>query len=74
MEKVRVLRYFGYVTQTALALDITHPAVSRWNEIIPEKQALRIAMLTHGALEYDPALYHCNQHRPKTPPAPRQSK
>lgn len=71
MEKVRVLRYFGSVTQIALVLDITHPAVCRWNEIIPEKQALRIAMLTHGALEYNPAFYHCNQHRPKTAPAPR---
>lgn len=57
MEKKTILEYFGSVSKTAIALNISHPAVSRWGEIIPEKQALRAEHITKGRLKYNPAFY-----------------
>ncbi|ABS46694.1 MULTISPECIES: Cro/CI family transcriptional regulator [Yersinia pseudotuberculosis complex] len=57
MKKKDVVKFFGGVVNTAIALGIKHPAVCRWGEIIPEKQAMRIERITHGELRYDPAMY-----------------
>lgn len=57
MEKKTVLAYFGGVAKTAVALSISHPAVSRWGDVIPEKQALRAERISKGDLKYNPALY-----------------
>lgn len=32
MEKKTILEYFGGVSKTAIALNISHPAVSRWGD------------------------------------------
>lgn len=57
MQKSEVIEYFGGVVKTATALKIKHPAVSRWHEIIPEKQAMKIEKISGGELKYDPNLY-----------------
>ncbi len=57
MKKISVVAHFESITQLAKSLGISQAAVSRWGEIIPEKQALRLERITDGALKYDPALY-----------------
>ncbi len=57
MKKITAVSHFESITQLAKSLGITQAAVSRWGEIIPEKQALRLERITGGTLKYDPALY-----------------
>ncbi|HGM7029087.1 TPA: Cro/CI family transcriptional regulator [Serratia liquefaciens] len=57
MYKETVISHFGGVVNTAMALGIKHPAVCRWGNVIPEKQAMRIEHLTGGELKYQPELY-----------------
>ncbi|HCC6169345.1 TPA: Cro/Cl family transcriptional regulator [Citrobacter amalonaticus] len=57
MRKSEVLEHFGGVSKTAYALGISHPAVCRWGEVIPEKQAFVIERITKGKLKYDAGLY-----------------
>lgn len=64
MKKKRVTEYFGGVGKTALALGISHPAVCRWGDVIPEKQALKVERITNGELRYDPAFYSGNHKQP----------
>lgn len=60
MLKKVVVAHFGGISKTALALRISHPAVCRWGEVIPEKQAFVIERITKGQLKYDPQLYAKN--------------
>jgi len=60
MLKKVVVAHFGGISKTALALSISHPAVCRWGEVIPEKQAFVIERITKGHLKYDPQLYAKN--------------
>lgn len=57
MHKTEVVEHFGGISKTANALGISHPAVCRWGEIIPEKQAFVIERITKGKLKYDSKLY-----------------
>jgi len=57
MHKTDVVKHFGGISKTANALGITHPAVCRWGEVIPEKQAFVIERISGGALKYDSSLY-----------------
>ncbi len=57
MTKSSVIKYFKSTTATARFLNISQAAVSKWPEIIPEKQAMRLDRLTNGALEYNESLY-----------------
>jgi DNA-binding transcriptional regulator YdaS (Cro superfamily) len=54
VKKSDVLSYFGGVDKTAKALGITHVAVSRWGETIPQGRAYQIEVLTGGKLKADP--------------------
>lgn len=56
MRKHEVIEYFGGVSKTASTLG-SHPAVCRWGEVIPEKQAFVIERITNGKLKYDASLY-----------------
>ena len=55
MKKGDVLSYFGGVAATAKALGISHVAVSKWGDTIPQGRAYQIEVLTGGALKADPA-------------------
>lgn len=55
MNKSDVLSYFGGVAATAKALGISHVAVSKWGDTIPQGRAYQIEVLTGGALKADPA-------------------
>ncbi|RCX05877.1 MULTISPECIES: Cro/CI family transcriptional regulator [Kosakonia] len=57
MRKKDVISFFGGTSKTATILGITHPAVCRWGEVIPQKQAFVIERITKGKLVYDPSLY-----------------
>lgn len=54
MKKSDVLSYFGGVDKTAKALGITHVAVSKWGETIPQGRAYQIEVMTGGKLKADP--------------------
>lgn len=49
MKKAEVLKYFDGPTNVARFLKIEPPSVTEWGDLIPEKQAGRIAFLTGGA-------------------------
>ncbi|HDI1213472.1 TPA: Cro/Cl family transcriptional regulator [Aeromonas hydrophila] len=53
MQKSAVLEHFGTVTATAKALGISHVAVSKWSETIPQGRAYQIEVLTGGQLKAD---------------------
>ncbi|ARF50814.1 Cro/CI family transcriptional regulator [Pantoea stewartii] len=60
MLKESVLKFYGGPTKTAIALGISHSAVSQWGKVIPEKQAFVINRLTDGQLGYDQKFYSKN--------------
>ena len=55
MYKKDVIDHFG--TQRAVALGISDAAVSQWKEVIPEKDAYRLEVVTAGALKYQESAY-----------------
>lgn len=57
MHKQNVIDHFGTQRAVAKALGISDAAVSQWKEIIPEKDAYRLEIVTAGALKYDEAAY-----------------
>jgi DNA-binding transcriptional regulator YdaS (Cro superfamily) len=57
MKKLTVINYFGSAQNLAEFLGLHKSAVSQWGEIIPEKQALKLAHLTEGKLIYTPVFY-----------------
>jgi len=57
MKKENVIKHFKSVQAVAVALGVSHSAVSQWKAIIPEKNALRLSQLTNGKLSYDESLY-----------------
>ena len=57
MHKTDVIEHFGGVSKTASVLGISHPAVCRWADVIPQKQAFVIERITKGKLKYDASLY-----------------
>lgn len=59
-----VITHFGGTHKVAKVLGITGSAVSQWEEIIPERAALKLERITNGALKYDPTLYS-NSHAPE---------
>lgn len=60
MYKSDVVDHFGTQKNLAEKLGVTAAAVSAWDRVIPEKQALRLERLTSGQLIYQPALYQTN--------------
>lgn len=57
MEKKHVIDHFGTQRAVARALGISDAAVSQWKEIIPEKDAYRLEIVTAGALKYQEKSY-----------------
>ncbi|WP_445399903.1 Cro/CI family transcriptional regulator [Zobellella sp. An-6] len=54
MKKRDVIKHFGGVLATAKALGISHVAVSRWGEEIPQGRAYQIQVITKGKLKASP--------------------
>lgn len=52
-----VISFFGTKTAVARALGISQVAVTRWGDVVPEKRAARLSLMTNGALVYDPKAY-----------------
>ena len=69
MNKSDVLSYFGGVAATAKALGISHVAVSKWGDTIPQGRTYQIEVLTGGALKADHAA-PSGQQRPYQRVAP----
>lgn len=69
MLKHDVITHFGGVTATAKALGISHAAVVKWGETIPQGRAYQIEVVTGGALKADPAPTS-GQRRPSQRVAP----
>lgn len=58
MLKADVLKHFNNrAVDVADACGITSAAVSQWEEIIPERAALRLDRATKGKLKYDAKHY-----------------
>jgi len=57
MYKKHVIDHFGTQRAIAKALGISDAAVSQWKEVIPEKDAYRLQVVTEGALKYDETAY-----------------
>jgi hypothetical protein len=49
--KDEVIRFFGGSNKTARAFGITNCAVSLWPELIPERRALQLPVITGGQLQ-----------------------
>lgn len=54
MKKAEVVSFFGNQTKVAKALGITHVAVSKWGDDIPQLRAYQIERITKGALKAEP--------------------
>ncbi|MCQ9326933.1 Cro/CI family transcriptional regulator [Neisseria dentiae] len=52
-----VIAFYGTKIAVARALGISPSAVTQWQEVVPEKQAYRIQILTGGKLKINPRLY-----------------
>lgn len=57
MKVKTVLDFYKTQKVLATALGITQAAVSKWGNLVPEKQALKLDRITSGKLKYDPAFY-----------------
>lgn len=51
MQKHDVLEHFGSITAIAKAIGVSHAAVSKWDETIPQGRAYQIEVLTDGKLK-----------------------
>lgn len=58
MKKTDVLAYFGSATKTAVALNISDAAISKWGDVIPRARAMEIALFTEGKLKYVKSHYY----------------
>jgi transcriptional repressor of cell division inhibition gene dicB len=58
MKKADVKAHFGGTdSSVAKSLGITRSAVWQWGEIVPERIAYKVQIITGGALRVDPSLY-----------------
>ena len=64
MYKKDVIDHFGTQRAVAKALGISDAAVSQWKEVIPEKDAYRLEVVTAGALKYQESKLLFNSHGP----------
>ncbi|MBC3250480.1 Cro/Cl family transcriptional regulator [Serratia fonticola] len=57
MLKKDVIAHFGSQRAVAKALGISDAAVSQWKEVIPEKDAYRLEVVTSGELKHQEGKY-----------------
>lgn len=62
MKKTAVLAYYANDSHAvAAALGITRQAVEQWGEVVPERSAYKLEVITKGDLKVDPELYRKNK-------------
>ncbi|ECF2270978.1 transcriptional regulator [Salmonella enterica subsp. enterica] len=61
MYKNDAIRFFGNKTKVAAAAGVKPASVSVWGELVPEKNAAKLQIVSGGVLVYDPAVY--DQHK-----------
>lgn len=58
MKTADVLEHFDNdIYKVAEVLGITRQAVEQWGEVVPERSAYKLQVLTNDKLKVDPALY-----------------
>ena len=57
MLKRDVIDHFGSALKAAKALGISHQAIYKWRELVPERMAYRIHAKTRGRLKANPEAY-----------------
>jgi transcriptional repressor of cell division inhibition gene dicB len=57
MLKQDAIDHFGSVAKLAKALDLNVQAIYMWGEIVPERNAYKLQVITDGTLTVDPAVY-----------------
>jgi DNA-binding transcriptional regulator YdaS (Cro superfamily) len=57
MLKEAVIEHFSSQHAIAVVLGLSDSAVSQWKEIIPEKAAMKLSILTKGKLKYLDSFY-----------------
>lgn len=64
MKKSDVIEFFGSVREVSEALGISGTAIYKWDELIPEKRAARLHVITEGRLAYAVEDYQPKQPEP----------
>ncbi|EIS4806088.1 Cro/CI family transcriptional regulator [Escherichia coli] len=57
MYKNDAISFFGNKTKVAAAAGVKPASVSVWGELVPEKNAAKLQMVSGGVLVYDPEIY-----------------
>jgi len=57
VNKTTAIEHFGTQSKLASVLNISQAAVSKWPDLVPEKQAIKLSLITAGALKYNAKLY-----------------
>ncbi|HHQ6628322.1 hypothetical protein BFS14_01955 [Serratia fonticola] len=52
MLKEKATEHFGSQHAIAIALGVSDSAVSQWKEVIPERAAMKLSLITKGKLKY----------------------
>ena len=63
MKTTDAISYFGERRKVAEVLGISAPSIYCWGELVPEKNAARLAAASGGALVYDPGVYDAYRAR-----------
>jgi hypothetical protein len=62
MKKIDVLAHFGSVGAVSRALRISHAAISKWGDDVPDSSAYVVELVTNGALKTDETLRMEREH------------
>lgn len=63
MKTTDAISYFGERRKVAEVLGISAPSIYCWGELVPEKNAARLAAASGGVLVYDPRVYDAYRAR-----------
>ncbi|QHM71316.1 Cro/CI family transcriptional regulator [Mixta intestinalis] len=58
MFKKDAIEFFGSKSKLARAAGVAASSVSVWGDLVPEKNAMRLQLASHGVLQYDPEIYN----------------
>ena len=73
MKKADAIKHFGTRIRSAEVLGISQASISGWGELVPEKNAARLAAASDGALVYEPRVYDAYRSRKPIVPAPAEA-